>query len=189
MDTRERAGRAGGAAGSEGARRREREDGDGWKAMDRWTVRQDGEDRWTDIEGRRWMGTRGRGDQIWDIGRKGSRQHPGRLQASDPGRDRQQSRHGGSRECPSDPGNPTPPPPALPVVWKGLSHKAEVTASPPTSLGELPPFLPLVWGGGRKRVLPAPMVLSGFLWAPPGCCAGLPEVCVWPPSLLLGVTP
>lgn len=121
--------------------------------------------------------------------RKGSRRHPRRLRASDPGPDRRQSRRGGSRECPSDPGTPAPPPPALLAVWKGLSHKAEVTASPPTSLGELPPFLPLVGGGGRKRVLPAPAVLAGFLWAPPGRCAGLPEVCVWPRSLLLGVTP
>lgn len=56
-------GRPGGAAGREGARQREREDGDGWKAMDRWTVRQDAEDRWTDTERRRWMRTKGRGHQ------------------------------------------------------------------------------------------------------------------------------
>lgn len=67
MDTGERAGRTGGAAGREGARHREREDGDDWKARDRWTVRQDGEDRWTDTEGRSWMGTKGRGEQTRDM--------------------------------------------------------------------------------------------------------------------------
>lgn len=42
--------------------------GGGWKTMGRsWTVRQEGEDRWTDTEARRWMGTRGRGPQTWDM--------------------------------------------------------------------------------------------------------------------------
>lgn len=181
MDTRERAGRAGGAAGSQGARRREREDGDGWKAMDRWTVRQDGEDRWTDIEGRRWMGTRGRGDQIWDMIRGGSRR--GKEAGNTRGGYRLLTLVGtGSRADTGAPGNvpATLAIPPLPLLLCRLSGRGSPTK--PKSQ----PLLPHLWGsflpfcpwfgeaGGRGSCLPLRFSLA-FSGHPLAAALGSPR--------------
>lgn len=56
-------------------------DGDGWKAMDRWTVRW-GRGRCTVPEGRRWVATKGRGDQTWDMIRGEVQERKGSLRQS-----------------------------------------------------------------------------------------------------------
>lgn len=66
--------------------------------------------------------------------------------------------------------NPCPFPSCPPGCLEGALPQSPV--SPPA-------FLSLV-GGSQGRVLPAPAVLCGFLWASPGCRTGLPEVCIWP---------
>lgn len=181
MDTGERAGRTGGAAGREGARHREREDGDDWKARDRWTVRQDGEDRWTDTEGRSWMGTKGRGEQTRDMIRGGS----GR------GKEAGGTRGGyglltlvrtGGRADVGAPGNVPAtralPPLPLPLCWlsgRGSPTKPKSQPLLPHLWGSSLPFCPwLGEAGGRGSCLPLPFSLA-FSGHPLAAARGSPR--------------